>query len=102
MSIRKIFEKMILGELYDLKQDNQRVIDTLNDVAEIKVFNLEDGKPFAIVIKSDDIDQETLNAIKKSFIRGYGDCGRKVAIVAVGQDDDVNYLTLKEITEKAG
>ena len=80
---------------------SENIFESLKDLIQVKSFNLANGEPFAIVIKSDDMDVESIDALKKGLESNYSNMGHRVAVMCVGKDDDVDFFTLKELTEKA-
>ena len=81
------------------QSNNESVLDYLKS-CEVKTINLEDGQPFAIIIKSDDMDSSFLENIKKNLQSAYPNC-EKIAIWGIGTDEEIDYVTIKEVLEKA-
>ena len=99
MKLLQSFRSLLSSKLDETRQSNEAVLDFLKS-CPVKVIRLSDGKPFAIVIKSDDIDQQTLEDIKQALHSKYHSSGYEVAVFGIGLNDDVDYMTMKEVLEK--
>lgn len=94
--------KGIKGEFYPCKPDIfEQTYDftTEEKVAEIKIseiqkVNLKEGDVFLVTIKDDDVDFESLQCLKVQFGKVF--CNNKVAVLAVGSDDDIKFSIVTE------
>ena len=82
---------------------NNAILQYLRE-CETKILKLENGEPFAIVIKSDDIDSDAVHrlseALKEPFKELFGDLGRRIPIFIFNTDEEIDFITLKEVMEK--
>jgi hypothetical protein len=96
----KAFQNLVSGEIGRLAKSNEDTLAFLKS-CEVKVFPLENGQPFAIVIKSDEIDQSLLDGVKASLRSAYPSIhSGQVAIWGISPGDDIDYISLKEVLEK--
>jgi hypothetical protein len=65
----------------------------LNEV-DVQKLDLKEGDTLLITIKSDDVDQYTIETVKQSFKSVFPN--NRVAILAVGTEGDIRYSVLSE------
>lgn len=80
---------------------DENFLKSLESITQVKRFDLANGEPFAIVFKGDYLDQYFLEIIVKDLRSIYSKKNHKIAVFCVGKDEDVDYITLKELIEKA-
>lgn len=67
---------------------------------ETKIFKLENGEPFTIIVRCDDIDSGVLYELAQGFKQVFPDTGRRIPIIGIGMDQDIDFITLREAMEK--
>ena len=77
------------------------ILDYLK-TCEVKIISLENDQPLAIVIKSDDIDQSTLEQLQIEIKTAYENMTNKIAIFGISPESEVDFYSMKEVLEIIG
>jgi hypothetical protein len=78
---------------------NDSILEYLK-TCETKIIKPENGEPLAIIVRGDDLDSGILNELSQAFKEVLGNVNRRVPIIGLPTDHDIDFITLKEVLEK--
>lgn len=77
-----------------MSDDNKQIEVVIKEV-EATILDVKPGQTLAITVKSNDIDEFTINSLRQNLNKAFP--GVRVLLFGIGLDDDIRFTAISEI-----